>query len=350
MTIFDCNDEMLGYHAEKVTLNKGDQDEMRSRRDNGRSRLTAGLERDGHAAPTDLASQGSYAMRTMHQDEQTDYDIDDAAYFEKDDLKDGAGFELTPLEARKRVCAALQQDERLKHPAEVKTNCVRQRYPEGYHIDVPVYRTIRGVDANGHETVRYEHASGDRWDVSDARAVTSWYNNQVGELNSGQPDGSQMRRGTRLTKKQARSRIDWKKHTTSGITMTRLVVDHFVAVPGRDDESLYLTWKSIHAALLRSTRVAHPVMTGRNLANEGDAEVAYFRDRLGEALRALAALETSGCTRAQARKAWDAAFGTTYFSNQPTDQNDDKGGNKRAPFVQVSPAVAKREDGERRFG
>ena len=29
-----------------------------------------------------------------------------------------------------------------KHDAEVHKNCVRQAYPEGYHIDIPVYRIV----------------------------------------------------------------------------------------------------------------------------------------------------------------------------------------------------------------
>lgn len=349
MPVFDCNDEMVGYHADKVTLGKDDQDEMRRRRDSGRTRLTGGLERDGHPLPAEQASQGSYAMRTMHQDEQTDYDIDDAAYFEKSDLADEYGLELAPSAVRERVCKALQQDERLKHPAENKTNCVRQLYPEGYHIDIPVYRIVRATDLQGNATVTYEHASGNSWVHSDARAVTRWYNDQVGELNTGQADGSQLRRITRLTKKQGRSRIEWKKHTTSGITMTKLVVDHFMASANRDDESLYLTWKAVYAALVRSTQVAHPVMTGQFLAYDGDANVAYFRDRLGEALKGLEVLEAAGCTRAQARKAWDAAFGSTYFGDQPS-RDDDTGGKKRSPFVQVSSSVAQRDDGDRRFG
>jgi hypothetical protein len=349
MAIFDCNDEMTGYHADEVTLSKKQQDEMRDRRDNGRTRLRTGLGRDGHELPSEQASQGSYAMRTMHQDEQTDYDIDDAAYFERADLKDQFGLDLTPSAARQRVCAALQQDDRLKHPAEIKTNCVRQRYPEGYHIDIPVYRITRTTDVNGKESASYEHASGNDWVPSDARGVTRWYNDMVGELNTGQSDGSQMRRVTRLTKKQGRSRIAWKSKTTSGITMTKLVVDHFVASPDRDDESVYLTWQAICAALEDSSRVAHPVLEGKNLAEEGDDEVAYFRDRLAEAMKVLAVLENTQCTRKQARKAWDEAFGTTYFSDQPSDE-EDRGGKKRGPFITTSVAVARRDDGERRFG
>ena len=130
--------------------------------------------------------------------------------------------------------------------------------------------------------------------------------------------------------------------------MTKLVVDHFVASPDRDDESLYLTWQAICAALKDSTCVSHPVMEGKNLAEEGDDEVAYFRDHLAEAVEVLAVLESSTCSRRQAREAWDEAFGTTYFSDQPSDDQD-RSSNKRGPFITTSAAVARRDDGERRF-
>ena len=104
MSAVDCNAEMSKYNNDKVTLQKSDQDDMRTRRDAGRTRLKKGLGRDGHPAPDETASQGSYAMRTMVQDADSDYDIDDGAYFKKDNLKDANGNELTPYAARLRVC------------------------------------------------------------------------------------------------------------------------------------------------------------------------------------------------------------------------------------------------------
>jgi hypothetical protein len=350
MTIFNCHDETTAYHNDEVTLGKTAQDEMRARRDAGRTRLTTGLTRDGHPLPEERESQGSYAMRTMHQDEQCDYDIDDGAYFAKDDLQDTAGIALSPRAARERACKALQQDDRLKYPADIKENCVRQRYPDGYHIDIPIYRILRGKDWRGEEIVTYEHSSGDAWVESDARAVTRWFNALVGELNTGQFDGSQMRRVTKLTKKAARSRISWKSQTTSGICMTKLVVDHFVACLGRDDEALHKTWKAIHQSLSVSQRIAHPVLAGKNLAEYGDSEVVFFRDRLGEALKTLEVLDKASCTRAQARKAWDQVFNTTCFSDQPTDEDPENGDKKRGPFIMTSAEVARRDDGDRRFG
>jgi hypothetical protein len=141
MTLIDCNKEMKGYHSEKVTLSNTDQSEMRDRRDNGRKRLENGLTRSFHPLPKEFSSQGSYAMRTMIQDDLCDYDIDDGIYFDKEDLKDGDDNYLGAQDARKRVRKALK-DDRLAYDAVVKTNCVRQLYPDGYHIDIPVYRSF----------------------------------------------------------------------------------------------------------------------------------------------------------------------------------------------------------------
>ncbi len=346
MADIDSNAEMASFHRTEVTLCKSDQDEMRSRRDAGRTRLETGLDVSGHSRPSEVASQGSYAMRTMVQDDECDYDIDDGAYFAAADLNDENGEALSPLAVRQRVCEALKWDGRLKHDAEVKRNCVRQAYPQGYHIDVPVYRIVTTYNAKGEKDQHNELASGDDWVHSDARAVTGWYADLVGELNAGESDGSQMRRITKLTKKLARSRLDWKAKTTSGICITKLVTDHFAVVAARDDQALRKTWISIESALDESTAIAHPVFKDVNLAEEGDSEVIFFQECIGDALNKLEVLDSSDCTRSQARTAWDDVFDTTFFSDQP-DNNAEA---KKAAVTVTSVQTARRNDGGGRFG
>jgi hypothetical protein len=329
VTIFDCSNEMSKYHADQVTLNLEDQQEMRGRRDAGRTRLINALQADTRPAPMEWSSQGSYAMRTMHQDPQNDYDIDDGVYFAKASLVDANDVELTPLAARTMVCDALTRDERLKHPAKVKDNCVRQVYPEGYHIDMPVYRIDATANILGESVVTYDI---------------------VGELNEGQADGSQLRRIVRLTKKQARSRMSWKSQTVSGICMTKLTVDHFVAKDGRDDEALYHTWNAISSALALTQHVDHPIVGQKALAQHGDSDIKYFHERMKEALKTLAIITLDKCTRKEARQAWGEVFNTGYFGECPNGGEDSKGGGGRGPFVVTSSDVAKRDDGDRRFG
>jgi hypothetical protein len=346
MTVFNCSDEMAGYHSEWVTLSSANQQEMHDRREAGRTRLHGALQRKNFPLPFEIAVQGSYAMRTMIQDDENDYDIDDGVYFRATDLVDANGTLLTPRGVRDRICEALKSDQRLKHDAEVKSNCVRQEYPEGYHIDVAVYRVLPTND--GISSNRFELASGDRWIQSDARGVTKWFNAIVGELNREQSDGSQLRRIVKLTKKLCRSRKDWKLATTSGICLTVLVRDCFTPVEGRDDESLLRTLQNIHTRLSANLTIKHPVL-GHYLADQWDPKVLFCRDCIRHALFALCTLDTETCTRKDARKAWDTAFGTNFFGAQPGGGVDGGGGGQRSIFI-ATDGVAQRNDGGRRFG
>ncbi|MDO3564159.1 cyclic GMP-AMP synthase DncV-like nucleotidyltransferase [Ralstonia pseudosolanacearum] len=342
--MFDCHKEMGAFHGDKVTLKQGQRDKMRERRNSGRIRLDNGLERDGHSVPNHH-SQGSYAMHTMVQDDDNEYDIDDGAYFKENDLYDADGDPLTPQQAKGRVRTALAQDGRLKDEAEVHRNCVRQPYPEGYHIDIPVYRTIVGEDEDGGRTETYELASGDCWVVSDAREVTRWFKDQVSKSGD---HGKQLRKVVRLTKFYARSRAEWKEKTCSGITITRLVCDEFASVQDRDDQSLRDTWEKIHARLRDALLVEHPV-NDTQLAKEGDKKVAFLRDKLGEALDTLAVLDESP-TRGEARKAWDDVFNTDYFSKQSSPSNGGENGGSKSRVVVTNAERDQRDDGGRRYG
>ena len=353
MSLIDCNSKMNGFHSAEVTLSKSEQDVMRDRRNAGRTRLRSGLDNENYPHPEEIVSQGSYQMRTMVLDADCDYDIDDGAYFSQEDMLDEANNPLMPRAARERVCKALKRDTRLGHEAEVKRNCVRQMYPDGYHIDVPVYRMVTTTNDADKEVEHYELASGDEWIKSDARTVTRWYNDMVGELNTGESDGSQMRRVTKLTKKLARSRGDWKPKTTSGICISKLVTDHFVHVDHRDDQALRETWDSIQEALNVSTEIKHPVQD-TNLADSEDAEVKFFCECLRDALEKLDILDKQDCDLKQALSAWDDVFNTTYFSNEPGNANKDKGpddgGKRAAPLVVTSRDTSRRNDGGGRFG
>lgn len=346
--MFDCNKEIKAFHDEKVTLTANDRTDMRGRRDSGRVRLDKGLGRDGHALPS-CHSQGSYAMHTMVQDDTYDYDIDDGAYFKRKDLQGDGGRDLTPDEAKKRVCSALNQDDRLAYDAEIHDNCVRQRYPKGYHIDIPVYRINAGEDDDGNSIEWYELASSKGWVKSDAREVTRWFTRAVSD--AGDDNGRQLRHVVRLTKAFARSRPEWKEETASGILLTTLVQGEFVAVPGRDDESLRTTLQRISKRLANSLIVGHPVNDG-NLSDANDKKATFFRDKLKDALKTLEILDGNP-TRSEARKAWDDVFNTSFFSKQPTPKSGSDGGGdavKGSMFIVDETKSDRRNDGNGSYG
>ncbi len=347
MSVIDCHKDVKAYHDKEVTLANQEQKDMHARREAGRTRLKNGLAANGYGSPA-FHSQGSYRMRTMVQDAQNDYDIDDGLYFELKDLRDNAGVDLDPEAARKRIAQALK-DNRFNYDAKVKTNCVRQLYEAGYHIDMPVYRVIRSKDWLGQEIEKYELASGTMWTESDARQVTKWFQSIVkSELEQGQEDTSQIRRIAKLTKKMARSRMAWKKSTASGICLTRLVVDQKSLVAERDDLAVRQTWQSILNRLNWSLVVAHPVLQS-NLAENDDACVKFFKDKLTEQLDVLKILDDPKCTLKQARQAWDTVFNCSFFSDRPDGGGGGGGSKSGGPFI-ISGGSTKRDDGERRFG
>jgi len=273
------------------------------------------LEADGDPVPQKFIKQGSYAMRTMVQDPDNDYDIDDGVYFRQEDLKDDDGNDMSPQAVRKMVCDVLKDGRFVKQP-QVKSSCVRIFYNEGYHVDMPIYR-IRDVDGE------YELAAGDKWVVSRAADVEDWFNDVNTTHSPDDTNGRQFRRIVRFIKKLARSRKSWKGQTANGFTITKLGEECYVPNGSREDIALRETMQAIHDRLQKSLEVDHPVTPGAKLTKGPNDECTEFlRDTLAESLAALEVLDKPDCSRADALAAWDTVYATTFFSqrNQVTKQ------------------------------
>jgi hypothetical protein len=211
--MFNCNNDIVDFYNTEVALKKTQQNGMRSHRNANRTRLKKGLAKNKNPSLTYNIAQGSYAMHTMVNDKNNDYDIDDGAVFLKDDLCGGKGAELTALSARKMVRDAVD-DGSFKTPPEVKTNCVRVFYVAGYHVDIPVYRLLDD------ESLELASSS---WIGSSPTDVTEWYNSAVINNSPDTNNGRQMRRVTRLLKFYMKSRDGWKKKMPSGFELSVLV-------------------------------------------------------------------------------------------------------------------------------
>lgn len=305
--MYNCADDVVSYHNDEVTLPQPERTNMRDRRNANRDRLKKNLKESGKPLPVKFIKQGSYAMLTMVQDPDKDYDIDDGVYFAEADLKKADGTPMTPYEVREMVKEALY-DYRFNRQPKNKGACVRVYYDEGYHVDLPIYRirTFGGA---------YELALNDDWTPSRAADVEDWFNEQ----NKRSPDtenGRQFRRIVREIKKFSRSRASWKSEIASGFTITKLVAEHYHPST-REDESLRKTMQAIYDRLTWNLVVMHPVTPGAFLSKgSNDPKLIYLRDRLKDALDELKVLDKSDCTRAQALKAWDRVFNTTHFSSR----------------------------------
>jgi hypothetical protein len=318
--MFDCSDDILAYHNDKVTLPQADRTEMRDRRDANRTRLKNGLKNDKRSLPREFCKQGSYAMLTMVQHPKNDYDIDDGAYFLATDLVGPNGGEMTALQVRQMVRDAID-DGSFKTAPEVRKNCVRVYYEAGYHVDVAVYRIRIERDVFGNEKEIYDLASSS-WKQSDARSVTEWFDKENVRQSPDATNGRQLRRMTRFTKKFSRSRDSWSASAASGFTITKLVTERYSSDSKREDVALYDTMKAIRDRLELSLEVSHPVTPNESLTKGvDDAKTKFLRTKLTDALSWLEILFDPKCSRAQALAAWDRVFNTDYFSNRDTTTN-----------------------------
>lgn len=305
--MYNCADDVRAYHDEEVTLLQADRDMMRERRNTNRDRLKKGLSDKDKPAPKEFKSQGSYAMKTMVQHPDKDYDIDDGVYFNGEAFVGERGGEMTSLQARQMVCDALA-DGSFKTPPEARKHCVRIYYAEGYHVDMPVYRRVSVKDDFGNETFHYELASSE-WKRSDARDVTAWFEGEVAKR-------AKLRRITRLIKKYARSRPSWEARILSGFGITKLIVEEFRDAD-REDQAVHDTMKAMRDRLNGSLVVQNPVTPGETITDgENDPKASFFRDKLTEAIDNLAPLFESNCTQEKALKCWDKVFNATYFGKR----------------------------------
>ncbi len=285
------------------------QSEMRDRRDANRKRLKKGLELNADPIPSCHQAQGSYAMHTMVQDDNNDYDIDDGAVFLKADLVGKQGVDKPALDARKMVCSALN-DSSFSAPPVVLKNCVRVLYKQGYHVDIPVYRQL------GDGTL--ELASSD-WKGSSPSEVTVWYNNAVCSNSPDETNGRQLRRVTRHLKMFKISRESWKSRMTSGFVVSALIVECYVAAE-RDDISVYETMKAIHNRLNWNLEVKHPVRDETLTKGTDDAGTKFLREKLADALGHLSVLFESDSTRLKALKAWRDVYQHQFWKDRVSEE------------------------------
>lgn len=318
--MFDCSDDLLEYHDCEITLPLDDQRGMSNRRNSNRDRVRDDLRKKSKPSVREFKSQGSYAMKTMTQHPENDYDIDDGVYFDKDALVGPRGGEMRALDARCMVRDAVDDGSFSKSP-EVRNNCVRIYYKAGYHVDMPVYRRVVTTNWLGQEAVHHELASSD-WVRSDARDVTTWFDNENNAQSSDETNGRQLRRIVRQIKMFARSRNSWRGQILSGFGITKLVTECFRGNAAREDVALHDTMRAIRLRLYRSLMVEHPVTPNATITRlEQDPKSRFFREKLDDAIRILAVLHQSDCTRKQALHAWDTLFACDWFEARYDAEN-----------------------------
>jgi Cyclic GMP-AMP synthase DncV-like, nucleotidyltransferase domain len=331
--MYNCHLQAKSFHDDRVTLTEEMKQGMRNRRSANQKRLACGLEKANRPKPLKHVKQGSYAMHTMVQAEFDASDIDDGVVFAKEDLVGKRGGEYTPLDSKIMVRDAID-DGSFKTPPEVRTNCVRVHYRDGFTLDIPVYREVK----NGGETY-YELASAS-WKRADPEGVTRWFNGQVIDKSPDSANGRQMRRIVKLLKAWSKSRKSWRM--PSGFILSKLTDEKYYKDQGlldRDDKALLQVMEAIHQRLQWDLEVKHPVVAENITKTREDANMVELRNRLADAVNILSVLRKSDCTELDALKALRDLFSTEYFDERIEELEHAKkseAASIAAPFITVS--------------
>ena len=311
--MYDLSSRFNTFYRTHVVLPQAEQDELYEKKDINIQRLKAGLAEYNEEygtlyAVVETCVQGSAAMSTIVQNEESDYDIDVAIVFDKDVLS-GKGAQAT----RNIVANALsRKTKQFNANPEVKTSCVRVCYADGYHIDFAIYR--RHYDQLQGCWI-YEHAGAD-WTVRELRGLTDWFK-EKNDKNSGK-----LRKVVRLSKMFCNSRDAWK-NMPSGLIQTVLCEEKLESSYERIDELFYYTMKAIVERIETNRTVKAPVDNGRDLTprNSDVQKMTNWKNRLKSKLEDLEILFNEECTECDAIQAWYGFFNHGFWNSQPSPNN-----------------------------
>lgn len=320
---YNANKHLVNFHDARVFVNDASLSLARQRRQANRDRLKRGLEAAKEPAALEHVPQGSYAMSTMVQAESESSDIDDGVVFSREALKGARGGDRTAKDTKEMVRAAVASTEDFKTPPEVRGNCVRIYYVDGFHVDMPVYRTY---DENG--TTRKEIASTSEWKASAPEDITNWFNEQVTAKSPDETNGRQMRRIVRLLKAWSKSRASWSM--PSGFILSVLVDENYYSNPlwkDRDDLALLHVMRGIRNRLMTNERVYRPVSPREEITRDSTlARIRKLRDELSSAIAELSKIERSDCDELMTLKALKTMFFTDYFDDRIRNLEGGDGG------------------------
>jgi len=224
------------------------------------------------------------------------------------------------------VRAAVASTGDYKTPPEVRGNCVRIYYADGFHVDMPVYRKY---EENG--TTHKELASTGTWKASAPEDITTWFNEQVTAKSPDNTNGRQMRRMVRLLKAWSKSRTSWSM--PSGFILSVLVDEQYYSNQSwkdRDDLALLYVMRAIRNRLQSDERVYRPVPPREEITRDSTlGRIRKLRDELEYAIAELSKIERADCDELMALKALKTMFFTDFFDGRikEIEDCDGDGGN-----------------------
>lgn len=244
-------DSLYSDFYDEITLSRSKRDNLTTGRNAIRKIIKDHFMDEGQNAPK-FRMQGSFAMKTtVNPIDDNEYDLDDGVYLQgySDVMQDE-----WPLTRKVHgwVCDAVIGH--TKADPEDKTSCVRVRYENGYHIDLPSY-IIKNNTC-------YLASKKQGWIESDPKAFKDWFLNYV--VNYPYTYGEQLRR----TVKYLKAWRDYCNVNLESITVTILAAEHFNSYSSRDDKAVYNTVVAIVNSLSQNFSCHKPVTPFEELLDD----------------------------------------------------------------------------------
>lgn len=303
----DFHKEFTTFHGQ-IALTYRKKEYLRKSRDVIRDRIRKYFRDNLKVALPKFHGQGSYAMGTIINPLDDEFDIDDGVYLQHLDKNDDSEWPTPETVHRWLVNAT---DGHTKEKPIDKRTCVRVQYAGQYHIDLPIYAKL-------YNDFLLAEKGAKGWHRSDPKALTEWFIENVKQ------HGEQLRRIVRYLKAWANFQSGRRGKMPSGLILTVLAARNFLPNE-RDDVSFADTACAISSAVNFVFCVYNPVDSYEDLtARLTDEQKARFQEVISE-LASDAAIAVDADDREEAYKLWKRQLGDRF----PAVEKDDNAKQKK---------------------
>ena len=314
----DLQAEFKTFH-ERIALTSGKKVLLRTARNALRDRIRRHFRDVLKLNIPKFHGQGSYAMGTIVNPLNGEFDIDDGVYLQHLDTGDKSNWP-TPETVHRWLVQATDGHTDQK-PIDKRT-CVRVRYAGQYHVDLPAYGELNGVYLLAEKGEK-------GWHLSDPLALTDWFKGRV------KVHGEQLCRIVRYLKAWADFQSSRQGKMSNGLILTVLAVDHFYE-DTRDDICLANTLRTMADSVSAVFSVYNPVDASEELTSRlTDQQKNRFQDAIADAADA-AAEAINIDDRYEASNIWRKELGDRF----PAVEKEDDANQKKAITTKLNAVCA----------
>jgi hypothetical protein len=312
----DCNDLFDEYY-EAIRLTTSKRDSLKMSRDAIRDRIRNYFKETLKTNVPKFFGQGSYIMNTIVNPLDGEFDIDDGVYLQNLD-SEKSKWETTETVHKWIVDAT---DGATDEKPIDKKRCVRVRYANNYHVDLPIYGVDRGTPLIAEKGER-------GWHESDPKALIDWFNSRI------KVHGDQLRHIIRYFKAWADfQNQDSAPKMPSGLSLMILSSESFERSE-REDVSFTGTTRKINNRFKTSPSIIRPVPPYDDLAKElSPAQIENFKVKL-QALLEGGDQAIKDNDKVKASKIWRSLLGERF-----PEYNLDNGDKASVALKTGAPAI-----------